>query len=87
MHKIFKKTSLLCLLTACMMTDHLYAEPLQVEVAVTDSQCKPMTLKVPAGKVQFIIRNQSMRALEFEILDGVMVVEERENIAPASCRR
>lgn len=52
------------------------------EVAVNDKTCLPMELKVPAGKVQFIIRNKSMRALEWEILDGVMVVAERENIAP-----
>lgn len=52
------------------------------EVIVNDSACQPMELKVPAGKVQFIIRNKSMRALEWEILNGVMVVAERENIAP-----
>ena len=41
-----------------------------------------MTLTVPAGKTQFTIKNNSMRALEWEILKGVLVVEERENIAP-----
>lgn len=37
---------------------------------------------VNAGKTQFIIQNHSQKALEWEILKGVMVVEERENIAP-----
>ena len=54
----------------------------QVKVSVTDKQCQPMTMNLPAGKTQFIIKNDSMRALEWEILDGVMVVAERENIAP-----
>jgi len=54
----------------------------QVTVTVNDKQCEPMTLNVPAGKTQFIIKNNSQKALEWEILKGVMVVEERENIAP-----
>ncbi|CAI8924058.1 iron uptake system protein EfeO [Kosakonia quasisacchari] len=54
----------------------------QVKVTVTDKQCEPMNLTVNAGKTQFIILNHSQKALEWEILKGVMVVEERENIAP-----
>lgn len=54
----------------------------QVKVTVTDKQCEPMTITVNAGKTQFIIQNRSQKALEWEILKGVMVVEERENIAP-----
>jgi len=54
----------------------------QVNVTVTDKQCEPMSITVNAGKTQFIIRNHSQKALEWEILKGVMVVEERENIAP-----
>ncbi|HFK3155802.1 iron uptake system protein EfeO [Citrobacter sedlakii] len=54
----------------------------QMNVTVTDKRCEPMTLTVNAGKTQFIIRNHSQKALEWEILKGVMVVEERENIAP-----
>ncbi len=53
----------------------------QVKVTVTDKQCEPMTITVNAGKTQFIIQNHSQKALEWEILKGVMVVEERENIA------
>ncbi len=58
------------------------AEIPQVKVTVNDKQCEPMTLTVNSGKTQFIIQNHSQKALEWEILKGVMVVEERENIAP-----
>ncbi|MEB3733210.1 cupredoxin domain-containing protein [Halopseudomonas pachastrellae] len=34
------------------------------------------------GKRRFTVINGSERAIEWEILDGVMVLEERENIAP-----
>lgn len=54
-----------------------------VVVAVTDTACEPASLTVPAGKTTFIINNKSSRPLEFEILKGVLVVEERENIAPS----
>ncbi len=53
-----------------------------VQVAVNDKACEPMELTVPAGKTTFIIKNNSSKALEWEILKGVMVVDERENIAP-----
>lgn len=54
----------------------------QVKVTVTDKQCEPMSITVDAGKTQFLIQNNSQKALEWEILKGVLVVEERENIAP-----
>lgn len=41
-----------------------------------------MQLTVPAGKTQFVVHNTSQKNVEWEILKGVMVVEERENIAP-----
>jgi iron uptake system component EfeO len=53
-----------------------------IAIAVTGKACDPMTLQVEAGRVVFQIANRSDRALEWEILQGVMVVEERENIAP-----
>lgn len=53
-----------------------------VAVRVTGSACEPMALTVPAGRTRFVVRNDSDRPLEWEILDGVMVVAERENIAP-----
>lgn len=51
-------------------------------VTIQDKVCKPNDITVPAGRTTFTIINKSDRALEWEILDGVMVVEERENIAP-----
>lgn len=53
-----------------------------VEVTVDGDACSPMALEVPAGPASFLIRNASERPLEWEILDGVMVLAERENIAP-----
>jgi iron uptake system component EfeO len=53
-----------------------------VLVVVTDRGCEPEALTVAAGKTIFKIRNQSARLLEWEILNGVIVVEERENILP-----
>ncbi|NNB42980.1 iron uptake system protein EfeO [Pseudomonas chlororaphis] len=56
----------------------------QDEIAVTihTHSCEPNALSVPAGPASFRIVNRSDRAVEWEILDGVLVVEERENIAP-----
>jgi iron uptake system component EfeO len=53
-----------------------------VSVTVTDKGCTPDTITVPEGRITFRIKNASRRALEWEILKGVMVVEERENIVP-----
>ncbi len=53
-----------------------------IPVRVGDKSCEPMDLMVPAGRTVFEIENASNRPIEWEILDGVMVVEERENIAP-----
>lgn len=53
-----------------------------VGIAVNDNACEPMNLTVPSGQVVFNIKNNSGRKLEWEILKGVMVVDERENIAP-----
>lgn len=51
-------------------------------VAVNDEKCDPMEISVPSGQTVFNIQNNSSRKLEWEILKGVMVVDERENIAP-----
>lgn len=53
-----------------------------INIAVNDSACEPMELTVPSGQNVFHIKNNSGRKLEWEILKGVMVVDERENIAP-----
>ena len=54
----------------------------EVTVTIAGKACDPNELTVPAGRRTFRIVNQSDRAVEWEILDGVMVVAERENIAP-----
>ena len=54
----------------------------QIAVTVSDGRCDPADFTVPAGRTSFRISNASDRTLEWEILDGVMVVAERENIAP-----
>jgi iron uptake system EfeUOB component EfeO/EfeM len=54
----------------------------EVIVTIHSHSCEPNALTVPAGRARFRIVNRSDRAVEWEILDGVLVVEERENIAP-----
>ena len=54
----------------------------EVTVTIHPHSCEPNALTVPAGFNSFRIVNTSERAVEWEILDGVLVVEERENIAP-----
>ncbi|WP_139974005.1 iron uptake system protein EfeO [Ochrobactrum sp. CGA5] len=54
----------------------------KIQVAINAKSCEPNELTVPAGRSVFEIVNKSDRTVEWEILDGVMVVEERENIAP-----
>ncbi|MBN6774165.1 iron uptake system protein EfeO [Pseudomonas granadensis] len=54
----------------------------EVVVNIHPGNCEPNALSVPAGRASFRIVNRSDRAVEWEILDGVLVVEERENIAP-----
>ena len=54
----------------------------EVVVNINAHSCDPNELTVPAGRASFRIVNRSERAVEWEILDGVLVIEERENIAP-----
>ena len=54
----------------------------EIVVNIHPHSCEPSALTVPAGRASFRIVNRSERAVEWEILDGVLVVEERENIAP-----
>lgn len=53
-----------------------------VTVTIRGNRCNPDTITVPAGRTTFTIVNETDRALEWEILDGVMVIDERENITP-----
>jgi iron uptake system EfeUOB component EfeO/EfeM len=54
----------------------------EIVVSIHGHACEPNALTVPAGRASFRIINRSDRAVEWEILDGVLVLEERENIAP-----
>ena len=42
----------------------------------------PNHLTVASGQNSFVLTNKSSQPLEWEILSGVKVVEEKENIAP-----
>ena len=54
----------------------------EITVTIHPHSCEPNALTVPAGLNSFRIVNASQRAVEWEILSGVLVIEERENIAP-----
>ncbi|CAH1651545.1 iron uptake system protein EfeO [Chelatococcus asaccharovorans] len=53
-----------------------------IKVEVGAKACTPNALTLPAGRHVFEIHNTSDRPVEWEILDGIMVLEERENIVP-----
>lgn len=67
---------------AMALPDAQAATAAPVTVTVTDKGCEPILLELSEGHSTFRIRNASRRALEWEILDGVMVVDERETIIP-----
>lgn len=54
----------------------------KVSIEVSDTACTPNSVTVAAGAPSFSIRNTSGRTIEWEILNGVLVLAERENIAP-----
>ncbi|MEG9884307.1 MAG: iron uptake transporter permease EfeU [Hyphomicrobiales bacterium] len=58
------------------------APPHALDIAITAKACRPNRITLPAGKVIFNIVNHSHRTIEWEIIKGVMVVAEQENIAP-----
>ena len=58
------------------------ADVAPVGVVISDKGCEPANVAVAPGKSVFKIKNDSRRAVEWEILKGVDVVEERENIIP-----
>lgn len=51
-------------------------------VTISATACSPNAITVPGGRRSFEIVNTSDRPIEWEILNGVLVVAERENIAP-----
>ncbi|MEH1765557.1 iron uptake system protein EfeO [Nostoc sp.] len=54
----------------------------ETALAVTDQGCEPNQLSVTSGQNSFVLTNKSSKPVEWEILSGVKVVEEKENIAP-----
>jgi hypothetical protein len=53
--------------------------PGAILITLTDSGCEPAKVDTVAGKTTFNIKNDSKRAVEWEILKDVLVVDEREN--------
>ena len=58
------------------------ADAAPVGVTISDRGCEPAAVSVAPGKSVFKIKNESKRAVEWEILKGTDVMEERENIIP-----
>lgn len=54
----------------------------EVKITILAHECDPMELTIKSGKTRFLINNQSDRAVEWEILKGVRIIDERENIPP-----
>ena len=67
---------------AQLAADKRQAHQGEITLTIHSKGCEPNALTVAAGRASFRIVNRSERAVEWEILDGVLVVEERENIAP-----
>ena len=81
--RFYVSLSVAAALTATLAgVDQVRADNEPVALTVTDKGCEPSALTVPPGKTVFKIKNASRRAIEWEILQGYMVVEERENIIP-----
>ena len=58
------------------------AAPAQQVISITDKGCEPNDISIKAGEEIFTLTNNSAKAVEWEILDGVKVLFERENILP-----
>lgn len=54
----------------------------ETPITITNKGCEPNQVSVKPGYNSFVITNKSSQPLEWEILQGVKVIEERENIAP-----
>ncbi|MEH2325923.1 MAG: iron uptake system protein EfeO [Nostoc sp.] len=67
---------------AKVASDTSSSNPAETALAVTDKGCEPNQLTVASGQNSFVLTNKSSQPLEWEILSGVKVVEEKENIAP-----
>ena len=56
--------------------------PAQQVISITDKGCEPNEITIKAGEEIFTLTNNASKAVEWEVLDGVKVVFERENILP-----
>ncbi len=81
-HRRFGAEALIAAALLMLSMATALAQSAPIDITVTDKGCEPMRLTAPAGKSTFRVKNASRKALEWEILDGVIVVEERENILP-----
>lgn len=59
----------------------------EVNVAVLEHRCEPMDLTIKSGKTRFIIENKTQKAVEWEIMQGIRIIDERENILPGFKRK
>ncbi len=60
----------------------------QTAISVGEKSCDKMELSVNSGKNIFIVTNTSTTAqVEWEIIEGVKVVEEVENLAPGFVKK
>lgn len=71
---------------ASQAAKHSAASGHALTATISDASCDPNEITVPAGPASFEIVNKSSRTVEWEILDGVYVIEERENITPGLSR-
>lgn len=58
-----------------------------VHIAVLEHRCEPMDLTIKSGKTRFIIENKTKNAVEWEIMQGIRIIDERENILPGFKRK
>lgn len=85
MNRHLLAVSAAALLTAAALVADARAEdtaPAQQTITLTDKGCEPNDISIKAGEEIFTLINNSKRAVEWEVLDGVKVVFERENILP-----
>jgi len=70
------------LLSACGSgSDSTDADAQSLAVTITDEGCDPTDLKATAGPATFTVNNEDSAVNnEFEVLDGALIVGERENV-------
>ncbi len=72
------------LLTACgSESSSSDGDVQQIAVTITDDGCEPTDLKATAGPATFTVTNENSAVNnEFEVLDGALILGERENLTP-----